>query len=75
MTTATTTTPKTPTRIYLVAGPKGDRLVRAPSGARAISHCVSTDYSAEVASQDALVAAVAGGTKVETAGEEPAPTE
>ena len=67
--------PKTATRIYLVAGPAGDRLVKASTPAQAIRHVVGTDYSAEVASQDALVEAVGSGLKVETAGEEPAPSD
>ena len=52
------TAPKTPTRIYLVRNTDTgeERLVRAPSAARALAHLVRTSYMAEVASQEQLVA-------------------
>lgn len=52
------TTPKTPTRIYLVRNTDtGDeRLVRAPNVARALAHIVRVSYTCEVATQEQLVA-------------------
>lgn len=55
------------TRIYIVTNGAGDpRLVRAPNQAQVARHIVKP-YTIEVASQDALVAALAKGTKVEEA--------
>ncbi len=48
------------------------RLVRAATQAQAVSHAVRTRFTAEVPSQDGLVALVAAGVKVEEAGEEAA---
>jgi hypothetical protein len=66
-----TTTPKTPTRIYLVRNTDtGDeRLVRAPNVARALAHIVRVSYTCEVASQEQLVALLTGSdpTEVEDA--------
>jgi hypothetical protein len=61
-------TPRPDTRIYLVTDKKADakRLVRAPNNAQAIRHCAK-DFSATVASQDELIAAVGAGVKVEEA--------
>jgi hypothetical protein len=55
------------TRIYIVRNGASDpRLVRAPNQAQALRHIVKP-YSAEVASQDDLIAALAKGVKVEEA--------
>lgn len=53
-----TLTTKTPRRIYLVrnADTGEERLVRAQNAARALAHIVRTSYSAEVATQEQLVA-------------------
>ena len=53
-----TPTPKTPRRIYLVRNSDTgeERLVRAQNAARALAHIVRTSYSAEVATQEQLVA-------------------
>jgi hypothetical protein len=58
------------TRIYIVTNGASDpRLVRAPNQAQALRHIVKP-YKAEVASQDALIAALGKGVKVEDAGAE-----
>ena len=55
------------TRIYIVTNGASDpRLVRAPNQAQALRHIVKP-YKAEVASQDALIAALSKGVKVEEA--------
>lgn len=56
------------TRIYLVTNGASDpRLVKAANQAQAIRHVTKPLYKAEVASQEALVAALSKGTKVEEA--------
>lgn len=56
-------------RIYIVRNGAGDpRLVRAANQAQALRHIVKP-YTAEVASQDDLVAAISRGVKVEDAKE------
>jgi gamma-glutamyl-gamma-aminobutyrate hydrolase PuuD len=57
------------TRIYLVNGPTGTRLVKASIASQAITHVAKSAFSAKVASQDDLVEAVSNGIKVETYGE------
>ena len=57
------------TRIYLVNGPTGTRLVKASVASQAITHAVKSAFTAKVASQDDLVEAVSNGIKVETYGE------
>jgi hypothetical protein len=59
----------TTTRIYLVNGPTGTRLVKAAVASQAITHVAKSAFSAKVASQDDLVEAVSNGIKVETYGE------
>ena len=59
----------TSTRIYLVNGPTGTRLVKAAVASQAITHVAKSAFSAKVASQDDLVEAVSNGIKVETYGE------
>ena len=68
----TTSKPRTP-RVYLVTTPDAtpDRLVRALSPQGAIKHVTVTDYSASVATQDQLIAALAAGIVVEDTGAEP----
>lgn len=57
------------TRIYLVNGPTGSRLVRASVPSQAITHVAKQSFSASIASQDDLVEALSSGIKVETYGE------
>jgi gamma-glutamyl-gamma-aminobutyrate hydrolase PuuD len=57
------------TRIYIVNGPTGSRLVKASVASQAITHVAKSEFSAKVASQDDLVEAVSNGIKVETYGE------
>lgn len=59
----------TATRIYLVTGPTGNRLVKATVASQAITHVAKSAFSAKVASQDDLVEALSNGIKVETYGE------
>jgi hypothetical protein len=59
----------TATRIYLVNGPTGSRLVKATVASQAITHVAKSAFSAKVASQDDLVQALSNGVKVETYGE------
>jgi hypothetical protein len=59
----------TTTRIYLVNGPTGTRLVKASVASQAITHAAKSAFTAKVASQDDLVEAVSNGVKVETYGE------
>lgn len=65
------------TRIYAVSltfSPPGApvRLVRAANPAQAMRHVARDTLAIKVASQDALVANIAAGVKVETAGDETA---
>jgi len=57
----------TPTRIYLVRNTDTaeERLVRATNAPRGLAHIVRTSYTAEVASQDQLVALLTGDNRVE----------
>lgn len=56
------------TRIYIVTNGAADpRLVKAANPAQAIRHVTKPIYKAEVAGQEALVAALTKGVKVETA--------
>jgi hypothetical protein len=59
----------TSTRIYLVNGPTGTRLIKASVASQAITHAAKSAFTAKVASQDDLVEAVSNGVKVETYGE------
>ena len=59
----------TATRIYLVNGPTGTRLIKATVASQAITHAAKSAFTAKVASQDDLVEALGNGTKVETYGE------
>lgn len=63
---------KTPTRIYAVTNTTtGDvSLVRATTAAQATRHATRALFVTKVASQDALVAAMQLGAKVEDAGSE-----
>ena len=55
------------TRIYVVEGPGGPRLVRAGNPAQAIRHVARKQYSAIVADQEALVSMLTNGVKIEAA--------
>ena len=57
------------TRIYIVTGPTGTRLVKATAPSQAITHVAKSTFDARVASQDDLVEALSNGVKVETYGE------
>jgi hypothetical protein len=57
------------TRIYIVTGPTGTRLVKASVPSQAITHVARSAFDARVASQDDLVEAVGNGVKVEAYGE------
>lgn len=59
----------TATRIYLVNGPTGSRLVKATVASQAITHVAKSAFSVKVASQDDLVEALSSGIKVESYGE------
>jgi hypothetical protein len=59
----------TATRIYLVNGPTGSRLVKATVASQAITHVAKSAFSAKVASQDDLVETLSRGIKVEAYGE------
>lgn len=59
----------TATRIYLVNGPTGMRLVKASVASQAITHVAKSAFSAKVASQDDLVLALSNNIRVETYGE------
>lgn len=59
----------TATRIYIVTGPTGTRLVKAAVPSQAITHVARSAFEARVASQDDLVDALSNGVKVETYGE------
>jgi hypothetical protein len=59
----------TATRIYIVTGPTGTRLVKASAPSQAITHVARSVFDARVASQDDLVEALSNGVKVETYGE------
>jgi hypothetical protein len=59
----------TATRIYLVTGPTGTRLIKATVASQAITHAAKSAFTAKVASQDDLVEALSNGVKVETYGE------
>lgn len=69
----------TPTRIYAIRNTDTgeERLVRAPNAARALAHITRTSYTAEVASQEQLVALLTGENRIEiedaTAQAEPEP--
>lgn len=60
-------------RIYKVEDTEGDapsvKLVRAGTPAQALRHATISRFSVDVATQDDLVALVANGVAVETAGE------
>lgn len=58
-------------RIYTVRTKTGGklRLIKAPNAPQAIRHAAADTFTATVATQDELVAAVAAGTKVETTGD------
>jgi hypothetical protein len=57
------------TRIYLVNGPTGTRLIKATVASQAITHAAKSAFTAKVASQDDLVEALGNGIKVESYGE------
>lgn len=59
----------TATRVYIVTGPTGNRLVKATVASQAITHVAKSAFSAKVASQDDLIAELSKGTKVEVYGE------
>lgn len=54
-------------RIYIIANGQDVRLVRATHRAQALAHVAKSSFSVSVATQDQLVAALTGGTKVESA--------
>ncbi|MGI9142493.1 MAG: hypothetical protein ACR2IJ_04825 [Fluviibacter sp.] len=60
-------------RIYVVIDHVGGdhKLVRAASQAQAIRHAVGTRFTAEVATQDTLVAMLGDGAVVEAAAKDP----
>ncbi len=64
----------TKTRIYIVNGQVDEpaRLVEAATAQQAISHVVKNRYTAAVASQQALVELIGGGTILEHANAAPA---
>lgn len=71
----TTTNPKTPQRIYAIQNMHAEAskppfLVKASTPAQAIRHVVKSQFTAEVASQDQLVAALTAGAVVELASSE-----
>lgn len=55
------------TRIYAVMGADKTRLIRASHPSAALAHVVKSTFTCRVASQDDLVALVAGGVAVEDA--------
>jgi hypothetical protein len=57
------------TRIYIVTGPTGTRLIKAAAPSQAITHVAKSEFDARVASQDDLVEALSRGIKVEVYGE------
>lgn len=57
-------------RIYAVQGPDTFRLVEATTKQAAIRHATQNLFSAEVANQKTLVAAMQEGVRVEVAGAE-----
>ena len=57
------------TRIYIVTGPTGTRLVKAAAPSQAITHVAKSEFDARVASQDDLVQALSDGVKVEIYGD------
>jgi hypothetical protein len=57
------------TRIYIVTGPTGTRLIKAAAPSQAITHVAKSEFDARVASQDDLVQALSNGVKVETYGD------
>jgi hypothetical protein len=57
------------TRIYIVTGPTGTRLIKAAAPSQAITHVAKSAFDARVASQDDLVQALSNGVKVETYGD------
>ena len=57
------------TRIYIVTGPTGTRLIKAAAPSQAITHVAKSEFDARVASQDDLVQALSDGVKVETYGD------
>ena len=59
----------TATRIYIVTGPTGTRLIKASAPSQAITHVARSVFDARVASQDDLVEALSSGVKVEAYGE------
>ena len=59
----------TSTRVYIVTGPTGNRLVKATVASQAITHVAKSSFSAKVASQDDLIEELSKGTKVESYGE------
>ena len=59
----------TATRIYLVNGLTGMRLIKAIVASQAITHAAKSAFTAKVASQDDLVEALSNGVKVEAYGE------
>ena len=59
----------TATRIYLVNGPTGTRLVKATVASQAITNAAKSAFTAKVASQDDLVEALSNGIKVEAYGD------
>ena len=59
----------TATRIYIVNGPMGTRLIKATVASQAITHAAKSAFTAKVASQDDLVEALSNGIKVEAYGE------
>ena len=59
----------TATRIYLVNGPTGTRLIKATVASQAITHAAKSAFTAKVASQNDLVEALSNGIKVEAYGD------
>ena len=63
----------TATRIYLVNGPTGTRLIKATVASQAITHAAKSAFTAKVASQNDLVEALSNGIKVEAYGDSAQP--
>lgn len=58
----------TTNRVYAVYLNGKERLVRASNKSQAVGHVARDTITAEVADQDTLIAAIAAGVPVETAG-------
>lgn len=64
---------KTPTRLYLVSGPTGDRLVNASGHGQAIRHVSRGLFRSRIPTTIEVAELVAGGVSVEVAGADDQP--